>query len=82
MAINPGTRLDCGDGRLAIVPQFEEEIFGIVLEHHPQVDSRNDWIDILVDTEVYHVIRTPSPHDDIEPYFNLREIKDLSLIHI
>ena len=76
MAINPGTRLDCGDGRIAIVPQFEEEIIGIVLEHHPEVDHRHDMIDILVEDQVYHVLRTPSPHDDIPPYFNLREIKD------
>ena len=76
MAINPGTRLDCGNGRIAIVPQYEEEIIGIVLEHHPQVDSRDDWLDILVDNEIYHVLRTPSGHVDILPYFNLREIKD------
>ena len=76
MAINPGTRLDCGDGRIAIVPQFEEEIIGIVLEHHPEVDYRHDMIDILVEDQVYHVLRTPSPHVDIPPYFNLREIKD------
>ena len=76
MAINPGTRLDCGDGRIAIVPQYDQEIIGIVLEHHPQVDSRDDWLDILVENEIYHVVRTPSPHHDIPPYFNLREIQD------
>lgn len=74
--INPGTRLDCGNGRVAIVPSYEEEIVGIVLEHHPQSDSRHDWIDILVEDQVYHVLRTPSPHNDIPPYFNLREIHD------
>lgn len=76
MAINPGTRLDCRDGRIAIVPEYDQEIFGIVLEHHPQLDSRDDWLDILVEDEVYHVLRTPSPHIEVEPYFNLREIKD------
>ena len=76
VAINPGTRLDCGDGRIAIVPELDTEIIGIVLEHHPQVDSRHDWIDILVEDQVYHVLRTPSPHSDIAPYFNIREIHD------
>lgn len=74
--INPGTRLDCGNGRIAIVPAYDEEVVGVVLEHHPQVDSRDDWIDILVEDQVYHVLRTPSPHIDIPPYFNLREIHD------
>ena len=82
VAVNAGTRLDCGSGRVAIVPSYDEEIIGIVIEHHPQVDSRHDWIDILVEDQVYHVLRTPSPHIDIPPYFNLREIHDLSLIHI
>ncbi len=76
VAINAGTRIDCGRGRIAIVPSYDEEIFGIVVEHHPQVDSRHDWIDILVEDQVYHVLRTPSPHIDIPPYFNLREIHD------
>ena len=74
--INPGTRLDCGNGRIAIVPQYDQEIVGVVVEHHPQVDSRDDWIDILVEDQIYHVLRTPSPHIDIPPYFNLREIHD------
>ena len=76
VAINAGTRLDCGSGRIAIVPTYDEEIIGIVLEHHPHVDSRHDYIDILVEDHVYHVLRTPSPHPNIEPYFNLREIHD------
>mgnify|MGYP001379460825 FL=1 len=74
MLINAGTRLDCGNGRIAIVPEYDQEIIGVVLEHHPQVDSRHDWIDILIEDQVYHVLRTPSPHIDIDPYFNLREI--------
>ena len=76
VAVNAGTRIDCGNGRVAIVPSYDEEIIGIVIEHHPQVDSRHDWIDILVEDQVYHVLRTPSPHIDIPPYFNLREIHD------
>lgn len=76
VAINAGTRLDCGAGRIAIVPDHEKEIIGIVLEHHPQADSRHDWIDILVEDQVYHVLRTPSPHPTIAPYFNIREIHD------
>ena len=76
VAVNPGTRLDTGEGRIAIVPSYDEEIIGIVIEHHPQVDSRYDWIDILVEDHIYHVLRTPSPHIDIPPYFNLREIHD------
>ena len=74
--INPGTRLDCGNGRIAIVPQYDQEIVGVVVELHPQADSRDDWIDILVEDQIYHVLRTPSPHIDIPPYFNLREIHD------
>ena len=76
VAVIAGTRLDCGRGRIAIVPDYHEEIIGIVLEHHPQVDYRHDMIDILVEDQVYHVLRTPSPHVDIPPYFNLREIHD------
>lgn len=76
MLINPGTRLDCGNGRIAIVPQYDEEIIGIVLEHHPQPDSRYDSIDILIEDQVYHVLRTPSSHIEGEPYFNIREIQD------
>ena len=76
VAVNAGTRLNSGAGLISIVPSYDEEIIGIVLEHHPQADSRNDWIDILVEDQVYHVLRTPSPHIDIEPYFNLREIHD------
>ena len=76
VAVNAGTRIDSGAGRIAIVPSYDEEIIGIVLEHHPQVDSRHDWIDILIEDKVYHVLRTPSPHPNVEPYFNLREIHD------
>ena len=76
VAVNAGTRLNSGAGLISIVPSYDEEIIGIVIEHHPQVDSRNDWIDILVEDQVYHVLRTPSPHEDIPPYFNLREIHD------
>ena len=76
VAVNAGTRIDCGGGSIAIVPSYDEEIIGIVIEHHPQIDSRDDWIDILVEDQVYHVLRTPSPHVDIPPYFNLREIHD------
>ena len=74
--INPGTRLDCGNGRIAIVPQYDEEIVGVVLEHHPQEDMRDDWIDILVEDQVYQVLRTPSAWEHEDPYFNIREIQD------
>ena len=76
VAVHAGTRIDCGGGSIAVVPSYDEEIIGVVLEHHPQVDSRHDWIDILIEDKVYHVLRTPSPHPDIPPYFNLREIHD------
>lgn len=76
VAINAGTRLDCGEGKIAIVPSFDEEIIGVVLEHHSYADSRHDRIDILIEDEVYHVIRTPSPHAHIKPYFNIRELHD------
>ena len=76
VAVNAGTRLNSGAGLISIVPSYDEEIIGIVIEHHPQVDSRNDWIDILIEDQVYHVLRTPSPHADIPPYFTLREIHD------
>jgi len=70
VAINAGTRLVCDDGNIAIVPYYEEEIIGVVLEYHPE----DDTVDILVEDYVYRVMRTPSPHIDIPPYFNLREI--------
>ena len=76
VAINAGTRLDCGHGRVTIVPSYEEELYGVVIEHHPQSDSRHDWIDVLVEDQIVHVLRTPSPHIDISPYFNLREMHD------
>ena len=74
--INAGTRLDCGNGKIAIVPEYDTEILGIVLDHHPEVDYRHDMIDVLIEDKVYHVIRTPSPHIDVPPYFNIREIHD------
>ena len=76
VAVNAGTRIDCGDGKIAIVPDYAQEVIAIVLDHHPQEDSRQDWLDILIEDQVYHVIRTPSPHPNIEPYFNLREIHE------
>ena len=76
VALNAGTRIDCGAGSIAIVPSYDEEVIGIVVEHHPQVDSRYDWLDVLIEDRVYHILRTPSPHPNIEPYFNVREINE------
>ena len=74
--VNAGTRLDCGNGQIAIVPDYDKEIVGVVIEHHPQENMRDDWIDILIEDRVYHVLRTPSAWDHEDPYFNLREIQD------
>ena len=49
---------------------------GVVIEHHPQEDMRDDWIDILVEDQVYHILRTPSAWEHEDPYFNIREIQD------
>ena len=76
VAVNAGTRLNCGHDQIAIVPHYEEEIIGVVIEHHRDLDSRYDTIDILVEDRIYHVMRTPSPHIDIPDYWNLREIND------
>jgi len=76
VALNAGTRIDCGAGSIAIVPSYDEEVIGIVVEHHPQADSRYDWLDVLIEDRVYHILRTPSPHPNIEPYFNVREINE------
>ena len=76
VALNAGTRLDTGPGLISIVPDYEQEIIGIVLEHYSHEDSKHDRIDILIEDHVYHVMRTPSPHIDIPDYWNLREIHD------
>jgi len=74
VCINPGTRLLTDDGNIAIVPVWEEEILGIVVELFHACEHLDDQIDVLVTDRVYRVIRTPSPHPNIDPYFNLREI--------
>lgn len=76
ICINPGTRLLCDNGNIAIVPVWEEEIIGIVLEHKYACEHEDDQLHVLVDNEVYRIIRTPSPYPEISPYFNIREIKD------
>ena len=76
VALNAGTRIDCGAGSIAVVPSYDEEVIGIVVEHHPQADSRYDWLDVLIEDRIYHILRTPSPHPNIEPYFNVREINE------
>ena len=76
ICINPGTRLLCDNGNIAIVPVWDEEIIGIVVEHQYGVDDEEDELHVLVDNQVYRVVRTPSPYPDINPYFNVRELQD------
>ena len=73
VCINPGTRLLTEDGNIAIVPEWEEEITGIVIELFPACEFIDDQLDVYVIDRTYRVIRTPSPHPNINPYFNLRE---------
>ena len=74
--INPGTRLLTDDGNIAIVPYFEEEIIGMVVDHRPECEFTGDQLDVLVEDKVYRVVRTPSPDPNINPYFNIRGIND------
>jgi len=76
VCVNPGTRLLTEDGNIAIVPVWDEEITGIVIELFPACEYIEDQLDVLVVDRLYRVIRTPSPHPNIDPYFNLREIHD------
>ena len=72
--INPGTRLLTDDGNIAIVPVWEEEIIGMVVDHHPACELTGDLLYVLVDSKVYRIVRTPSPDPNINPYFNIRGI--------
>ena len=74
--INPGTRLLTDDGNIAIVPYYEDEIIGMVVEHHPEHEHYSDHLDVLVEDKVYRIVRTPSPDPNINPYFNIRGIND------
>lgn len=76
VCVNAGTRLLTNDGNIAIVPELEEEIMGIVIELFPACELTDDQLDVFVEDRTYRVIRTPSPHPNISPYFNLREIHD------
>ena len=76
ICINPGTRLLCDNGNIAIVPVWEEEIIGIVIDYQCANDEEGDQLHVLVDNEIYRIVRTPSPYPDINPYFNVREIQD------
>ena len=74
--LNPGTRLLTEDGNIAVVPTYEEEVIGMVVEHHPSCEYIDDQLDVLVENRIYRVIRTPSSYPDIDPYFNLRGINE------
>ena len=74
--INPGTRLLTDDGNIAIVPYYEDEIIGMVVEVYPHCEHIEDQIDVLVEDKVYRIVRTPSPDPNINPYFNIRGIND------
>ena len=74
--VNPGTRLLTEDGNIAVVPAYEDEVIGMVVEHHPSCEYIDDQIDVLIDDRVYCVVRTPSSNPGIDPYFNLRGIND------
>lgn len=74
--INPGTRLLTEDGNIAIVPYYEEEIIGMVVEVYPHCEHIEDQLDVLVEDRIYRIVRTPSPNPNIDPYFNIRGIND------
>lgn len=77
VAINPGTRIDTGNGLLSIVPgNLSVELYGVVIELHPHEEWQEDRIDILFGDKVYQIMRTPNVHPTGTPYFNLREIKN------
>jgi len=76
ICINPGTRLLTDDGNIAIVPYYEDEIIGMVVEHHPECELIADQLDVLVEDKVYRIVRQPSPDPSIDPYFNIRGISD------
>ena len=76
VSLNPGTRLDCGDQSIAIVPQYEDEVIGIVISHHPAFDWRYDSLEVLVEDQVYRVLRTPGSTLSEAPYFNLRQYNE------
>ena len=59
-----------------IVPYYEEEIIGMVVEVYPHCEHIEDQLDVLVEDRIYRIVRTPSPNPNIDPYFNIRGIND------
>ena len=76
IALNAGTRLECDEGVIAIVPSLDQEVYAIVVNHHPAYDWRHDTIEVMIGSKIYFVLRTPPPVSEHYPYFNVREVSD------
>lgn len=74
--LNPGTRIDSGNGTLAIIPPGDEEYIGIVVELFEGNEFFDDRMDVLVGDRIYTVLRTPGYLHDEDPYFNIKIIED------
>lgn len=75
--LSPGTRLDCGPEKIAIIPNGTDPIYGVVVDHIVGDNWRQDRVEVLVDNEIHQIMRTPSSMPTMEPYFNVMEITDV-----
>jgi hypothetical protein len=76
IVLNPGTRIDSGNGTLAIIPPGDEEYIGVVVEFFEGNEFVDDRMDVLVGDRIYTVLRTPGYLHDKDPYFNIKIIED------
>ena len=68
IVLNPGTRIDTGNGTLAIIPSCDEEYIGVVVE----LFEGNEFFD----DRIYTILRTPGSSGEEDPYFNISILED------
>ena len=73
--LSPGTRLDCSPETVAIIPEGEIPVYGMVVEHVVGDNWQQDRVEVLVDSKIYRIMRTPSSFPSMDPYFNVKVIQ-------
>lgn len=76
IVLNPGTRIDSGNGTLAIIPAGDEEYIGVVVELFEGNEFFDDRMDVLVGDRIYAILRTPGSSHQEDPYFNIKILED------
>tara|TARA_R110001592_G_scaffold343667_2_gene634454 strand:- start:1378 stop:1671 length:294 start_codon:yes stop_codon:yes gene_type:complete len=76
IVLNPGTRIDTGNGTLAIIPSCDEEYIGVVVELFEGNEFFDDRMDVLVGDRIYTILRTPGSSGEEDPYFNISILED------